>query len=79
LGRKKYISSNGEVKWLTPEEFEARKARRSQLRAKSRRSSRRFRLGDSLRSQSRVAITSFAVSLLVVVVITIVIFAVEFV
>lgn len=79
LGRKKYISSNGEVKWLTPEEFEIRKARRSRIRGKSRRSSRRWRPGDWIHAQLRAMVTSFAVSLVVLLIITIVIFAVEFV
>jgi hypothetical protein len=77
--RKKYISSNGEVKWLTPEEFQMRRARRSRSRGRSRRASRRLRPGDWVQVQLRMMVASFAVSLVLLLIITLVIFAVEFV
>jgi hypothetical protein len=79
LGRKKYISSSGQVKWLTPEEFDARKSRRPRTRSKYRRRSKRLNLGDVIQAQLRAMVLSFAVSVLILFVITIVIFAVEFV
>ena len=79
LGRKKYVSSSGQVKWLTPEEFDARRARRSRSKSKYRRRSKRVRLGDVIQEQLRAMALSFAVSVLLLVVITLVIFAVEFI